>query len=83
MFRDLLRQQLQIVEDGGEPMNVIRDAAQNECVVVPPRDGSPLTWERHSSGMLNRITGPSKHSPIVNAMVEKYKGKDALEGPVR
>lgn len=82
MYRDLLRQQIQIVEDGGEPMNVFRDPSQNTCVVVPPRDGSPLTWEDHNPGMMNRVIGPYKHSPIVNAMVEKYQGKDALEGPI-
>ena len=82
MFRDLLRQQIQIVEDGGEPMNVFRDPAQNVCIVVPPRDGSPLEWEGPDSGMMSRTIGPYKHSPIVRAMVEKYKGKEALEGPV-
>ena len=29
LFRDLLKRQLRVVEDGGEPMNVIRDPAQN------------------------------------------------------
>ncbi|MEE2656320.1 MAG: Rieske 2Fe-2S domain-containing protein [Chloroflexota bacterium] len=82
MFRDLLRQQIQIVEDGGEPMNVFRDPAQNACILVPPRDGSPLEQAGPNSGMMNRVTGPYKHSPIVRAMVEKHKGKEALKGPV-
>ena len=82
MYRDLLRQQIKIVEDGGEPMNVFRDPAKNVCVVVPPRGGSSLEWEGHNPGMMSRTTGPYKHSPIVTAMVEKYQGKEALEGPV-
>ena len=82
MYRELLRQQLRIVEDGGEPMNVFRDAAKNVCIPVPPRDGSPLEWEGPSEHLMNRITGPYKHSPVVRGMVEKYRGKDALEGPV-
>ena len=82
MYRELLRQQLRIVEDGGEPMNVFRDAAKNVCIPVPPRDGSPLEWEGPSEHLMNRVTGPYKHSPVVRGMVEKYRGKDALEGPV-
>ncbi|MCH7608025.1 MAG: Rieske 2Fe-2S domain-containing protein [Chloroflexi bacterium] len=35
MYRRLLEEQLQIVEDGGEPMNVHRDPAKNECIVFP------------------------------------------------
>ena len=31
---------------------------------------------------MNRVTGPYKHSPVVRGMVEKYRGKEALEGPV-
>ena len=82
LFRDLLRRQIRIVEDGGEPLNVIRDPAQNVSIPVPPRDGSPLAWEGPNSHLLRRVTGPYKHSPIVRAMVEKHRGKDALEGPV-
>ena len=58
MYRELLRQQIRIVEDGGEPMNVFRDPAKNVCIAVPPRDGSPLVWEGPSEHLMNRVTGP-------------------------
>ena len=35
MFRRLLEEQMGVVEDGGEPMNVFRDPAENECIVLP------------------------------------------------
>jgi 5,5'-dehydrodivanillate O-demethylase len=35
MFRRMLDQQAKVVEDGGEPMNVVRDPAKNEIIVLP------------------------------------------------
>ena len=35
MFRQMLRQQLELVLDGGEPMNVFRDPVANQCVELP------------------------------------------------
>jgi 5,5'-dehydrodivanillate O-demethylase len=37
LFRRLLKQQMKIVEDGGTPMNVIRDPAENEIIHLEPR----------------------------------------------
>ena len=35
LYRRLLNEQIKIVEDGGEPMNVFRDTAKNQCVTFP------------------------------------------------
>jgi 5,5'-dehydrodivanillate O-demethylase len=35
MHRQLLRQQMAILEDGGEPMNVFRDPAKNRILPLP------------------------------------------------
>ena len=35
MFRRLLREQIQIVQKGGEPMGVIRDPAKNKIIDIP------------------------------------------------
>ena len=35
MYRRMLETQMKIVEDGGEPMNVLRDPAQNDIIVLP------------------------------------------------
>jgi len=35
MFRKMLDQEARVVEEGGEPMNVHRDASRNEIIVLP------------------------------------------------
>jgi 5,5'-dehydrodivanillate O-demethylase len=82
IFRDLLRRQMQIVEDGGEPMNVIRDPAQNVRINVPPRAGEPLEWPGNNGGFMRRTNGPFKYSPVVADWVRKFRGEDALIPPV-
>ena len=34
-YRKLLNEQMTVVEDGGEPVGVFRDPAQNQCIVLP------------------------------------------------
>jgi 5,5'-dehydrodivanillate O-demethylase len=82
MWRELLQRQLDIVDDGGEPMNVFRDPKDNVCIVVPPRDGSPLRWAGPNAGFMRRLNSSWKHSPVVTELVERFHGKDALTPPV-
>ena len=35
MYRRLLDEQARVVEEGGEPMNVHRDEAENEIIILP------------------------------------------------
>ena len=35
LFRRMLMEQMQLMEDGGEPMNVFRDPAQNDIIWLP------------------------------------------------
>ena len=78
LWRDLLRRQVRTVEDGGEPMNVFRDPLQNQFVIVPPRDGSPLTWGGRAISFMRRVSSSYKYSPVVTELVERVNGKDAL-----
>jgi 5,5'-dehydrodivanillate O-demethylase oxygenase subunit len=82
LYRELLERQLRIVEDGGEPMNVFRDASQNACVDVPPRSGGPLIWPGASAGFMRRVNASWAYSPIVTEMVRKHRGEEALQRPV-
>jgi 5,5'-dehydrodivanillate O-demethylase len=82
IFRELLRRQLRIVEDGGEPMNVFRDPEKNVSITIPPRNGAALEWPGNDGGFMRRITSSYKHSPVVTDLVERLKGKEALEPPV-
>jgi len=71
LYRRLLREQMKIVEDGGDPMNTFRDTARNVSIHVPTEDDDPnfqgLTGERVTrlirQGAIS--TGASgKYSPI-------------------
>jgi 5,5'-dehydrodivanillate O-demethylase len=71
LYRRLLREQMQIVEDGGDPMNTFRDAATNVSVHVPTETDDPnfegltgrRTTEQVKAGAVS--TGASgKYSPI-------------------
>jgi 5,5'-dehydrodivanillate O-demethylase len=35
MFRRMLREQIEIVQKGGEPMGIIRDPAKNKLIDIP------------------------------------------------
>jgi 5,5'-dehydrodivanillate O-demethylase len=82
LFRDLLQRQLSIVEDGGEPMNVIRDPARNVRINVPPRDGSAFKWPGNEGGFMGRVNASWVHSPVVTELIRKYRGEEALQRPV-
>ena len=70
-----------IVDEGGEPMNVIRDPARNQSIEVP-RYGRQISWEVTRDSILRRQNGAWKHSPIVAEMVRKYLGEEALLEPI-
>jgi len=40
LFRQMLREQIAIVESGGDPINTFRDAAENQCIDLP------VPWDR-------------------------------------
>jgi len=82
LFRDLLRRQLRIVEDGGEPMNTFRDSEKNVSISVPPRNGETIEWPGNERGFMARVTSSYKHSPVVTDLVRRLRGDDALTPPV-
>jgi 5,5'-dehydrodivanillate O-demethylase len=55
MFRRLLREQMAIVEDGGEPMNVFRDPAKNGLIYVNHDDDPRIPRDEPSIPRLNRM----------------------------
>ena len=62
MFRRMLEEQLTIVEDGGDPMNVFRDPAENQCIVLP---------QEHTYYPGESVTGgPFKHQESHQAEID-------------
>ena len=83
LFRDLLRRQLRIVEDGGEPMNTFRDPEKNVSISVPPAQRrAPSSGPATTAASWRRVTSSYKHSPVVTDLVRRLKGEEALNPPV-
>jgi 5,5'-dehydrodivanillate O-demethylase oxygenase subunit len=81
IFRDLMRRQLDLVQEGGEPLNVFRDPATNVRIDVP-RYGVPNDWNLTRHTIMRRIHGAWKYSPVLQQMVEQYEGKERLLEPI-
>jgi 5,5'-dehydrodivanillate O-demethylase len=81
MWRDLLKRQLKIVEDGVVPMNVFHDPAQNERIDVPPRV-APFPYPGDKGGYMGRANASWVHSQIVSELVESRRGPEAIGRPV-
>jgi 5,5'-dehydrodivanillate O-demethylase len=81
MYRRMLRQQLALMEDGGEPINVFRDPAKNVCIDLP-WEGQEDPWSYMRRGIMRRTGQAGKYAPVLWDMVAKYEGAKALEGPV-
>ena len=73
LYRRLLREQMQIVDDGGDPMNTFRDPAKNVSVHVPTESDDPA-WlgfqGRRVAGAMS--TGQSqKYSPVLQERAKR------------
>ena len=63
MFRKMLEEQIQVVEDGGDPINTFREPAANVCIDLPMERHPALNAYRVGTARFNR--GP-------NNPVERY-----------
>ena len=72
LYRRLLREQMKIVEDGGDPMNTFRDPATNISIHVPREEDEPRYsrgggLSRDAAGARGAVStgNAGKYSPIV------------------
>jgi 5,5'-dehydrodivanillate O-demethylase oxygenase subunit len=77
--RQLLEEQISIVEEGGDPLNVFRDPAENQCIV--PRFSSKIS-RITPDGRVDRTNDARKYSPIVTNAAAKRDGEESLSEPV-
>ena len=71
LYRRLLREQMKIVAEGGDPMNTFRDPATNVSIHIPTEADDP-TWDRRLAREGAVSTGNSgKYSPITQARAKK------------
>ena len=87
MFRQMLEENIRIVEDGGDPMNTSRDPAENVYLAMATELPKKLAEARHAGDLggvgmgrlpFNRQGMASKYSPILNAR-DVEGGADANE----
>jgi 5,5'-dehydrodivanillate O-demethylase len=78
-MRQLLEEQIGIVEEGGDPLNVFRDPAQNQCLALP---WAPFINHLTPDGKPDRTQNARKYSPIVTQAVVAASGSDGLAEPV-
>ena len=70
LFRKLLQEQMAIVEDGGDPMAVIRDPATNDALAIPQegRGYIPLT-----ANLANGARPPSVTTDLIMDLLAKVE----------
>ena len=81
LYRKMLRDQLRILEDDGQPMNVFRDAGNNVRIDLP-WEGQDDPWDFTKKALLRRTLAAGKYSPVLRDMVLRLEGEEALQGPV-
>ena len=77
LYRRMLQQQLAALDAGEELMNVFRDPALNECVVLP-WEGMEAGGPHHGVVPLRGGTA-SKYSPMLQYFVSQVHGEEAVK----
>jgi len=78
-MRQLLEEQISIVEEGGDPLNVLRDPAENQCLALP---WAPFIPHLTPDGLPDRTQNARKYSPIVTQAALKAYGPESFKHPV-
>ncbi len=78
-MRQLLEEQISIVEEGGDPLNTFRDPAENQCLAVP---WAPFIDHLTPDKLPDRTQNARKYSPIVTRAAVRAYGPGTLEEPV-
>ena len=71
IYRKVLRRELKKIENGEDPMGVVRDAEKNRCIDLPNERAKHHNSDGFSSFMLRTH---AKFSPIANDLVQVFEG---------
>jgi 5,5'-dehydrodivanillate O-demethylase len=80
IYRQLLEDNMKAAQAGDDPMNVIRDPAQNDCIYLPVEKKPYRFGDR--DGKAWRAGQAAKYSPILREAAVRERGKDTLLEPV-
>lgn len=75
MFRRMLRREMEKVEQGLDPIGVLRDPARNQCIDLPNERKKHHNSDGFASFMLRTH---AKYSPIANELVKLFDRKAAV-----
>jgi 5,5'-dehydrodivanillate O-demethylase oxygenase subunit len=78
LFRQIFKEQAELVAKGGEPMNVFRDPKEASNIHLPHIDEEDY-WSYQKTQLVSRARTANKWSPVLREMVLKYYPKEAAE----
>ena len=83
LYRRFLQEQMQVVQDGGDPVNVFRDPAENEIIYTfdehRPAGSRYLTGRRRLGGEFQSIAMSGEIDPDTGALV---RGPTGMHSPI-
>jgi len=75
MFRQMLREQIKVVQEGGDPINTFRDSTKNECISLEMEDYGGVS--KYQKGGV-RYGNQGTFSPVLDQLDELMtKGAEA------
>jgi len=80
-YRQLLKDNLDLIAQGKDPMNVFRDPAENQYLDLPSEYWQ-MSFDRENNGTFSRTGGTSKYSPVIADAMKRLGQEDALKQPV-
>lgn len=78
LLRQMFKEQVEVVANGGDPMNVFRNPEEAKSVYLPNIEEVDY-WAFQQTQLTSRSRTANKWSPVLREMVIKYYGKDAEE----
>jgi 5,5'-dehydrodivanillate O-demethylase oxygenase subunit len=73
MYRKMLRREIRKVEEGEDPIGIVRDPARNECIVLPNERDKHHNSDGFASFMLRTH---ARYSPIAKDVVQVFEAKN-------
>ena len=77
MFRELLREQLELVREGSDPMGTIRDPERNGCILLPQEEhnyDARVAWRMAQQWEGSRLlVTPERFSPMQAEVQELFR----------
>ena len=83
LFRRMLQQQMRVVEDGGEPMNVFRNPAENEIIRLSQPEVIGASTETRYRMQYHKgydLDDADRYGPAIDLVKEMMQQAEALAG---